>query len=130
MNPYDWIDAFLLSMPGAVSDFKEEWQWQRYLVGGKMFAALMHPSSKYDPMYAEKDIVNLKSDPMLAELLRAKYPGAVMPGFYTDKRCWNSVDLGADIPEDELKQMCEESYRLVFEKLTKKLQHEILEGTK
>jgi predicted DNA-binding protein (MmcQ/YjbR family) len=124
MEQYQWLDAYLLAKPGAAKDYKAEWDWQRYMVGGKLFSALMRPSDKYDPAYAEKDIINLKCDPMLAEVLRVRYPG-VLPGFYSDKRTWNSVILNGNIPEDELKQMIDLSYRLVFEKLTKKLQKEI-----
>ena len=105
-------------------DYKAEWDWHRYMVGGKLFAALMHPSDKYDPAYAEKDLMNLKCDPMLAELLRNEHP-EVLPGFYSDKRTWNSVDLGGNLSDDILRQMIDDSYRLVFEKLTKRLQKEV-----
>ena len=44
-----------------------------------------------------------------------------------DKRSWNSIDLNGALPEEVLREMIDESYRLVFEKLTKKLQREILE---
>ncbi|MDD4849556.1 MAG: MmcQ/YjbR family DNA-binding protein [Gemmiger sp.] len=129
MNHYDWLDTYLLAKPGATKDYKVEWCWHRYMVGGKLFAATMRPSEKYDPAYAEKDLLNLKCDPMLAELLRKEYT-EVLPGFYSDKRCWNSVDLGGNLTDDQLKQMCDDSYRLVFEKLTKKLQKEILEASR
>lgn len=124
MGKYPWLDEYLLSKPGAIKDYKPEWDWLRYMVGGKMFAAIMRPSSKYDPAYAQKDILNLKCDPLLAELLRGEHP-EVMPGFYSDKRTWNSVDLGGNLPEERLRSMIDESYRLVFEKLTKKLQQQI-----
>ncbi len=126
MNRYEWLDEYLLAKPGAVKDFKEEWQWWRYQVGGKLFAAIMHPSDKYDPVYAGKDLINLKCDPLMAEFLRQEYP-EVLPGFYIDKRGWNAVNLEESLPDDELKQMCDASYQLVFGKLTKKLQKEILE---
>ena len=126
MNCYDWLDSYLLSKSGVTKDYKVEWGWHRYQVGGKLFAAVMHPSEKYAPEYAEKDLINLKCDPMLAELLRKEHP-EVLPGFYTDKRCWNAVDLGGGLPEGLLRQMCDDSYRLVFEKPTKKMQREILE---
>ena len=125
MEHCPWLGEYLLAKPGVTKDFKEEWDWHRYLVGGKMFAALMHPSDKYDPSYAGKDLINLKCDPLLAELWRQEHP-EVMPGFYSDKRNWNSVDLGGSLPEARLKVMLDDSYRLVFEKLTKKLQREIL----
>lgn len=124
MRHYPWLEKYLLEKPGVTSDYKLEWDWQRYMVGGKMFAALMHPSEKYAPAYAEKDLLNLKCDPLMAELWRQEHP-EVLPGFYSDKRTWNSVDLGGSLPDERLKVMIDDSYRLVFEKLTKKLQKEI-----
>lgn len=129
MNRYEWLDGYLLSKPGVTKDFKEEWQWLRYQVGGKLFAAVMRPSDKYDRAYAEKDLLNLKCDPMLADMLR-KTHSEVLPGFYSDKRCWNSIDLGGQLPDEQLRQLCDDSYRLVFEKLTKKLKREMTEGQK
>ena len=117
----------MLAKPGVTKDFKVEWEWERYMVGGKMFAALMHPSKKYDPLYAEKDLINLKCEPLLAEALRNEHP-EVLPGFYSDKRTWNSVDLGGSLPDGLLQKMIDDSYSLVFNKLTKKLQAEITGG--
>ena len=124
MEQYSWLDDYLLAKPGTTKDYKAEWGWHRYMVGGKMFAALMRPSDKYDPAYAEKDLLNLKCDPMLAEILRGQYP-QVLPGFYSDKRTWNSVIMDGAVPEDALRQMIDDSYVLVFGKLTKKTQREI-----
>ena len=28
MNRYSWLEGYLLSMPGAVTDYKLEWQWR------------------------------------------------------------------------------------------------------
>ena len=126
MEKHQELDAYLISKPGVTKDYKEEWGWHRYMVGGKMFAAFMHPSGQYDPAYAQKDLMNLKCDPNYAELLRSENP-EVMPGFYSDKRTWNSVYLGGNLSEDLLLQMIDNSYQLVFDKLTKKLQKEILE---
>ena len=99
MKEYPWLDAYLLGLPGVTKDFKMEWQWERYLIGGKMFAALLCPDEKYHEDYAGKNLVNLKCDPMEAELLRKQYP-SVLPGFYSDKRCWNSIDLDGGLPEE------------------------------
>lgn len=122
----EWLDAYLLAKPGAEKDYKAEWAWQRYLVGGKMFAAMLHPSEKYDSMYAEKDLLTLKCDPLLADMLRSEH-SEIMPGFYIDKRLWNSIDLNGSLSDDFLRNLCDESYKLVFAKLTKKLQKEITE---
>ena len=123
---YPWLEGYLQKKPGVTKDFKEEWGWHRYKVGEKMFAALLHPSEKYDALYAGKDLITVKCAPEMAPLLREKYP-EILAGFYMDKRSWNSIDLNGDLPEEVLREMIDESYRLVFEKLTKKLQREILE---
>lgn len=124
MNRYEWLDAYLLAKTGACKDYKQEWGWLRYQVGGKLFAATLHPSEQYDPAYAGKDLLNLKCDPILSELLRKQHT-EVLPGFYSDKRTWISVDLGGSLPDELVKQLCDESYQQVFGKLTKKLQREI-----
>lgn len=122
-NNYEWLDGYLLSKPGAVSEFKAEWGWLRYLVGGKQFVAVCTPGEAYKP-HAGRTMVLLKCDPMLAELFRQQYAD-VVPGFYSDKRTWNSVYLDGAVPEETLRAMCDMSYELVFAKLTKKAQREI-----
>ena len=37
---YDWLDAYLMSKKGVTKDFKAEWNWIRYQIGGKLFTAL------------------------------------------------------------------------------------------
>ena len=41
MTDYGCLDQYLLSMPGAEKDFKEEWGWERYMIRGKLFAAFV-----------------------------------------------------------------------------------------
>jgi predicted DNA-binding protein (MmcQ/YjbR family) len=123
MNKYDWLNEYLLSKPGAARDYKPEWQWVRYLVGGKMFAATCQPGPEYKG-YNGRELLSLKCEPVFAEILRNEYPD-VIPGFYLNKRCWNSVYLDGSLPEDVLRDLCGQSYKLVFEKLTKKVQKEI-----
>ncbi len=125
LNGYEWLDGYLRSKKGAVSDFKPEWGWQRYLVGGKMFAAVCRPGPEHKG-YDGRELVTLKCEPLLAEALRREYPD-VIPGFYMDKRNWNSVFLDGELPEDVLRDLCDRSYELVFGKLTKKLRREIEE---
>ena len=127
MTNYPWLDGYLLSKPGAERDFKVEWQWERYLVRGKMFAAVCTPGPEHKP-HAGQTMVILKCDPRLAEAYRETYPD-VVPGFYSDKRTWNSVYLDGAVPDEVLKQMCDQSYELVFAKLTKARQRELLAGT-
>lgn len=114
---YPWLDAYLLGMPGAKSEFKAEWEWLRYLVCGKQFAAVCQPNEKH-AVHRGRKMVLLKCDPILAELYRGQYPD-VVPGFYSDKRTWNSVYLDGAVPDEVLKTMCKESYALVVKKLKK-----------
>lgn len=37
---YAWMDTYLLDKAGVTKDLKEEWNWIRYQIGGKMFAAI------------------------------------------------------------------------------------------
>ena len=123
MDHYPWLDGHLMGKPGAEQDFKIEWQWQRYLVRGKMFAAVCTPDPKYQP-HNGRTMVILKCDPRLAEAFREQYPD-VVPGFYSDKKSWNSVYLDGQVPDDVLRDMCDMSYRLVVSKLTKAAQREL-----
>lgn len=124
MNKYEWLDAYLLSKTGAVKDYKLEWKWWRYQVGGKLFAATCQPGPEHKG-YDCRELLTLKCDPGRSELLRAEFPD-IVPGFYCDKRHWISVFLDGEVPEDVLRDLCDSSYRLVFEKLTKKLQRDLL----
>lgn len=123
MNNYPWLEAYLLDKPGAVHEYKPEWQWERYLVRDKQFAAICTPDPKYAD-HAGRTMVILKCEPRLAELYRAEYPD-IVPGFYSDKRTWNTVYLDGAISEDLLREMCDQSYALVAAKLTKAVQKEL-----
>lgn len=123
---YDWLDAYLLSLPGAEKDYKPEWQWFRYTVRGKLFAAVCSPGPEHRT-YGGHDLVNLKCEPAESELLRAQYP-EILPGFYTDKRTWIAVLLDGDLPDEVLRQLCADSHRLVLAKLPKYVQRDILEN--
>ncbi len=124
-KPYAWLHDRLLQLPGAAHDYKAEWGWDRYQVGGKLFAAICCPGMEHAAAYAGHPLVNLKCDPLESEALRSTYP-AILPGFYCDKQRWIAVLLDGDVPRDLLWRLCEQSYALVFDKLTKKCQREIM----
>ena len=123
------VDAYLRAKPGAEKDFKAEWGWWRYLVGGKMSAAEFMVGPEHKELYKGRLLLTLKCDPAWAEALRAELPDAVYPGFYMDKRNWISIDLDAAVVDGLLMELCDHSYELVFSKLTKKLQREIAAAT-
>ena len=121
---YDWLDTYLLSLPGVEKDYKPEWGWFRYKLRDKLFAAVCSPRGMKDAAYNGHDLVNLKCDPAEAELLRGEYP-EILPGFYCDKRLWIACLLDGDLPDGLLRDLCEKSHRLVAGKLPKYAQKEL-----
>ena len=118
---YEWIDEYLLKKPGVTKDLQEEWNWIRYHIGGKMFAAICRDDDD-KPYY-----ITLKLDPLEGDYLRKTYED-IIPGYYMNKTHWNSVKADGEVPDDVLKDMLDKAYQIVFESLTKKKQKEILEG--
>ena len=123
---YEWLDEYLLSLPGAEKDYKPEWGWFRYMVQGKLFAAVCSPGPEHKT-YGGHDLVNLKCDPQRSEQLRAQYPD-ILPGFYSDKRTWIACFLDGALPDALLRELCGASHRLVVEKLPKYVQRELMEN--
>ncbi len=122
---YDWLEGYLLSLPGAEHDYKIEWGWDRYMLRGKLFAATMAaPEGMRDGQYNDHPLMNLKCDPRRSELLRAEFPD-ILPGFYCDKKCWIAVRLDGEVPDDLLRELVAESHRLILEKLPKYVQKEM-----
>ena len=114
---YHWIDRYCLEKPAATKDFKVEWKWERYQVGGRLFAAICCDAQK-------RPIITLKCDPVYAQALREQYL-EIVPGYYTDKRNWNSISLTGNVPDELMREMIDMSYQLVVEKLTKKRRREL-----
>jgi predicted DNA-binding protein (MmcQ/YjbR family) len=63
---------------------------------------------------------NVKCDPEQAIEWREQYD-AVQPGYHMNKRHWNTVVVNGTIPARVLRQMIDDSYKLVVQKLPKKL---------
>ena len=127
MTDLNWLDRYLLSFPGAEHDFKVEWSWDRYMIRGKLFAAICKPAGMKDERYNGHTLVNLKCDPRRSELLRAEFPH-ILPGFYCDKRLWIAALLDGDLPDLVLRELCDMSYELVVSKLPKYVQRELAGG--
>ena len=68
---YDWLDAYLMSKKGVAKDFKAEWNWIRYQIGGKLFTALCLDSND-SPKY-----ITLKLEPADGANMRTYYPGTI-----------------------------------------------------
>lgn len=114
---YEWFDDYCMDKPGVVKDYKEEWGAFRYMVGGKLFVLLGGDKTG-------KPIASLKAEPALGLMLRDQYPD-IIPGYYLNKEHWNSVYMEGNVPDDVLRMLVDESYKLVLAGLPKKVQREI-----
>lgn len=101
---------YCLTKKGAVLDHPFGPEPDVMKAGGKMFALLSGGS--------EGEAVSLKCDPFIAEMLRGQYE-AVKPGYHLNKKHWNTVTLDGSIPENELREMVDQSYELVVLSLPK-----------
>ncbi len=118
-----WLEGYLLNKPGVEKEYKPDWGATLYKVGGKFFALLGDGG-------ASRESVSLKLEPEMGEELRREFEGKVVAGYHLNKGHWNTVYLGTDVPEGVIRMMVDESYRLVFAGLSKKLQGEIEGGEK
>lgn len=113
--------TFCAQFKGSTAEFPFDQDTLAMKVGGKIF--LLSSLSNWESGEAK---VNLKCDPEHALELRAQY-SSVSPGFHMNKKHWNTVDIHGDVPLEEVRQMIQDSYLLVFKSLTKKLQLSIEE---
>lgn len=119
---YLWLDEFLLNKPGVIKDLQPEWNWIRYKIQDKMFAAVCLDSSNA-PHY-----ITLKLEPSEGDFLRKQFDD-IIPGYYMNKTHWNSVKADGNIPDELLKDLLDKSYSLVLQGFSKKKQKEILNVT-
>ena len=100
--PYPWIDDYLLLKPGVTKDLQPDWNWIRYQIGGKLFAAVCLDDQD-QPYY-----ITLKLDPAEGDFLRGQYED-ILPGYYMNKTHWNSVRVQGSVPDDLLRNLLDEA---------------------
>jgi predicted DNA-binding protein (MmcQ/YjbR family) len=109
---YDEVMAVCLSFPGAWEDMP----WEDDVVvkaGPKVFA------------FPGGEGVTLKVDPETGDSLRATYPAAISSPPYLSKRHWVRIALDGTVPDDELRELLADSYRLVVKGLTRAQRSEL-----
>lgn len=104
------LRAYCCAKPGVVESFPFDDETLVFKVLGKMFALTNIKSADL--------AVNLKCDPDWAMILRDHYT-AVTAGYHMNKRHWNTVSIDGSIPNDEIWEMIDHSYRLVANGLKK-----------
>lgn len=108
---------FCLSLKGAEEGMPFDNKTLIFSVKGKMFCATD---------VEDYELINLKCDPEEAILMREKYE-EVIPGYYMNKKHWNSVKTNGKIPNPLLEEWVKKSYDLVVSGLSQKLKKELNE---
>lgn len=117
---YPELEDYLLSMRGVESDYKEEWGWKRFMLRGKMFAAICVDGT-------DDALLNIKAQPDYNDAIRRMHKD-INEGYYMNKVHWNSVKLTGSVPYEVVKDMCDRGYNIVLRHLPKKVQYEIEEN--
>jgi predicted DNA-binding protein (MmcQ/YjbR family) len=107
---YETLCAYLENKPGAWRDMPFGTEVLVFKALNKMFALVAWQD---DPL-----TIAVKADPVDAIILRRQYP-AVKPGYHLNKKHWNTVTLDGSIPDEELRRMIDDSYRLVVQGMTR-----------
>ena len=90
------------------------------MLNGKFFVLIMqHPNGE--------SMITLKLEPNYGRLLRSNHK-EITPGYHMNKLHWNSISLERNFPDDFLEELIDESYKIIFESLSKKIQQAILES--
>lgn len=112
----DALRTYCLSKNGVTESFPFDAQTLVFKVGGKMFAL-------GDIDFFES--LTLKVDPEELNELVEQYD-AVSPGYHMNKKHWITVQMNGSIVDSQILTWVDTSYQLIFEKLPKKLQNDIL----
>ncbi|MCA0452840.1 MAG: MmcQ/YjbR family DNA-binding protein [Chloroflexi bacterium] len=105
------LKDYALSKPSTTSDFPFDEETLVIRVMGKIFALMSLNDSP--------SRVNLKCDPVWAEVLRQSY-AAITAGYHMNKRHWNTILFDDTVPDDEILEMVDHAYEQVVKGLPKK----------
>jgi predicted DNA-binding protein (MmcQ/YjbR family) len=103
MTPEE-LRACCLNLAGATETFPFGPETSVFKTNEKIFAINVLGSPALD--------VNVKCDPELGEALRQAHVG-IVPGYHLNKRHWITVTLNSDVPDEQVRQLIEDSYDLV-----------------
>ena len=109
---HEVIRDYALSFPFADESFPFDDTALVFKVHGKMFALL-----SLDDQPAR---INLKNNPERNIELREEHDW-IIPGYHSNKRHWNTVIVEEYASWELIKEMIETSYKLVWQKLPKKM---------
>jgi len=105
------LEAACLALPGAGKEFPFGEGIAVFKVRGKVFAI-----GRLD---GDPPTISLRCEPELAVQLRAQH-AAIAPGWHLNKRHWNTVTVDGSLPPRMIRELIEDSYDLVVEKLPRR----------
>lgn len=100
-----------MALPGTTEETPFGPDTLVYKVGGKVFAITG---------LGVFTGANLKCDPERAVELRERHAG-ITPGYHMNKRHWNTVAAGSDVPDSLFEELIGHSYALVAAALPRKV---------
>ncbi|MDR1939539.1 MAG: MmcQ/YjbR family DNA-binding protein [Clostridiales bacterium] len=106
----EWIN-YCLTRGGVYEDYPFDdpnWAVMRHAANRKAFAFVYERGGGL--------CLNLKCSPALADFLRRQYK-SLAPGYHMNKEHWNTVTVGGDVPDDEIKGLIVHSYELTKPKI-------------
>ena len=116
------VESICANLPGAWPDSP----WENdlvYKIGeaekAKIFCFLGGGTTDQQPTS-----ISIKVEPELTPVLHQQYQAVSSPA-YLSKQHWIAIDLGGDMPPDEIEELIEDSHRLVAKGLPKRLQREL-----
>jgi len=104
------LEEYLGKQKGSEGSYPFGPEARVFKVMGKMFALVSQKE--------EIPRITLKCQPADGEVLVGEYE-AISPGYYMNKRHWITISLNAELPEEMILGLANESYALVVSKLTK-----------
>ncbi|MDZ7806031.1 MAG: MmcQ/YjbR family DNA-binding protein [Gracilimonas sp.] len=102
-------------LPGTTKEFPFDENTLVFKVMGKMFALT-------DVETFES--INLKCDPEKALELRIAFD-EIKPGYHMNKKHWNTLTTSGSLTDDLIFELIDHSYKLVVEKLPRKLKEQL-----
>ena len=112
----DWIRAFCLTLPHATEDV----QWEHNLlfrIAGKMFCI-----ANLEPAVSPTKICFKCAPEKFAELVEME---GIIPAPYMARNHWVAMIEIDALRQPEIKELIQESYQMILEKLPKKTQSEL-----
>ena len=105
------VRLYTLSLPGTTEDQAYGADWVLFRIEGKIFLHIW--------LNAPEPTCAVKLPPEQGQTLREHYDG-IRPAYHLNKVHWNDVFLD-EIDGDIVKDLINQSYRLVLSKLSKRL---------